>query len=63
MTIIPTRATTAATRFVETLGSKSTHRQRRAFLDEYVAWVEAYRQCGTSKVTSENLLDEENALA
>ncbi|MFZ3475384.1 hypothetical protein ACODT3_42235 [Streptomyces sp. 4.24] len=61
--IIPARATTAVLAFVDTLKAESTRRQRTAFLDEYVAWVAGYRQCGTSKVTTKDLLQEENALA
>ncbi|MFF8280024.1 hypothetical protein ACF05T_28670 [Streptomyces lateritius] len=61
--MIPTRATTAIEKFLSTLRSEATHRQRRAFLSEYVDWVASYRQCGVSKVTTRNLLDEENALA
>ncbi|MFF2571198.1 hypothetical protein [Streptomyces sp. NPDC058084] len=63
MTTVPTRATTAVRTFLATLRSEATQRQRRAFLDEYVDWVAAYRQAGTSKVTTKDLLDPENALA
>jgi len=62
-TTVPRRGTTAVNTFLATLKAESTERQRRAFLEEYVAWVAAYRQCATSKVTTEDLLDEENALA
>ncbi|MCZ0983942.1 hypothetical protein O1L60_45085 [Streptomyces diastatochromogenes] len=61
--IVPTRGTTAVTRFVSTLTSEATRRQRRAFLDEYLAWTASYLQRGASKVTTKDLLDEENALA
>ncbi|MFD6534927.1 hypothetical protein [Streptomyces goshikiensis] len=60
---VPSRATTAVLTFIATLNAESTRRQRTAFLDEYVAWVASNRQCATSKVTTKNLLEEENALA
>ncbi|MFD5878477.1 hypothetical protein [Streptomyces yangpuensis] len=63
MTAIPPRATAAVRAFLSTLTAESTQRQRRAFLDEYAAWVADYRQCSTSKVSTRDLLDEENALA
>ncbi|MER6253557.1 hypothetical protein ABT224_19600 [Streptomyces sp. NPDC001584] len=59
----PGRATAAVEQFLDTLRSNSTRRQRSTFLDEYVDWVASYRQCGISKVTTKDLLDEENALA
>lgn len=62
-TTVPARATTAVKAFLATLKSEATERQRRAFLDEYVAWVASHRQCAPSKVTTADLLDEENTLA
>ncbi|MEU4038693.1 hypothetical protein [Streptomyces collinus] len=63
MNNVPARGATAATRFLDTLRSKATQRQRRAFLDEYIAWIALSQQCGTSKVATTDLLKEENALA
>ncbi|MEU3399469.1 hypothetical protein [Streptomyces filamentosus] len=60
---LPRRADAATEQFLATFTSDATRRQRRAFLDEYLAWVAAYLQRGTSKVTTKHLLDEENALA
>ncbi|GAA1111164.1 hypothetical protein [Streptomyces javensis] len=63
MTTVPSRAATAVNQFVATLKADSTRRQRRAFLDEYVGWLAAVRQCGPSQIDTENVLDEETALA
>lgn len=62
-TVVPARGTTAVSRFVETLSSEATRRLRRSFLDEYLAWTAAYLQRPASKVTTGDLVDEENALA
>ncbi|MDX3165789.1 hypothetical protein PV516_18565 [Streptomyces scabiei] len=63
MTAVPRRATAAVAAFVDTLRAEATRRQRRAFLDEYVAWVADQGDGAVSKVTAQDLLDEENALA
>ncbi|MER5302154.1 hypothetical protein ABT039_22225 [Streptomyces lasiicapitis] len=63
MTAVPARADAAAAKFITTLRAPATRRQRTAFLEEYTAWVAAFRRCGTSEVTTEDLLDEELALA
>ncbi|GGQ34563.1 hypothetical protein GCM10010266_67280 [Streptomyces griseomycini] len=59
----PSRGSAAVERFVGTLRTEATRRQRRTYLDEYVAWLAEQRQCGTGQVTTEDLLDEQNALA
>ncbi|QKV98230.1 hypothetical protein HUT19_41660 (plasmid) [Streptomyces sp. NA02950] len=59
----PRRATAAVAAFVDTLRAEATRRQRRAFLDEYVAWVADQGDGAVSTVATEDLLDEENALA
>ncbi|MFG3157214.1 hypothetical protein ACGF7W_34850 [Streptomyces sp. NPDC048219] len=59
----PARGTAAVKRFVATLRAEATQRLRRTYLDEYIAWLAEQQQCGTSRVTTEDLLDEENALA
>ncbi|MCQ4200361.1 hypothetical protein M4J06_003914 [Streptomyces coelicoflavus] len=48
--------------FVASLRAESTRRLRRTYLEEYVAWL-AEQQHGTVQVTTESLLDEQNALA
>jgi hypothetical protein len=59
----PARGTDAEKRFVGTLRAETTRRLRRTYLDEYIAWITKQQQCGTSQVSTEDLLDEENALA
>lgn len=58
----PARGITAVARFVGSLSAASTRRQRRAFLDEYVAWTASAQECSTSAVTIRDLLNEENAV-
>ncbi|CAL9672286.1 hypothetical protein SUDANB176_07490 (plasmid) [Streptomyces sp. enrichment culture] len=58
----PALGTAAVQRFVGTLRTEATRRLRKTYLDEYVAWLAGQQQCGISQVTTEDLLDEENAL-
>lgn len=60
---VPAHGTTAVNRFLDTFRAQATRRQRRAHLEEYLTWLAGQRQCDTGKVTTEDLLDEENALA
>ncbi|MFD7768142.1 hypothetical protein [Streptomyces sp. NPDC059787] len=60
---VPARAVVAVNRFLDTLRSEATRRQRRAYLEEYTSWLAAQHQCDTGHVTTEDLLDEDNALA
>ncbi|MFE7815687.1 hypothetical protein ACFU5P_27870 [Streptomyces sp. NPDC057433] len=60
---VPAHGTAAVNRFLDTLRAEATRRQRRAYLEEYVSWLAAHRQCDIGRVATEDLLDEENALA
>lgn len=62
-TPVPRRARTAVESFLETLRTDATRRQRRAFLEEYTAWVAAQDDKAADAVTTGELLDEDNALA
>ncbi|MEU2453881.1 hypothetical protein ABZ605_27860 [Streptomyces sp. NPDC012765] len=61
-TIVPAKGATAVAQFLDTLLAASTRRQRTAFLQEYLTWTAGHLQRATSKVTTRDLLDEENAL-
>ncbi|MFI8093782.1 hypothetical protein ACIF9R_36690 [Streptomyces sp. NPDC086080] len=61
--LLPLAAVTTVTAFLETLRAESTRRQRRAFLTEYTAWVAGRNGTAVTDVTTEDLLDEDNALA
>ncbi|MFE1230239.1 hypothetical protein [Streptomyces sp. NPDC058745] len=61
MTKAPMLASTAVTRFVDSLSAPSTRRQRRVLLEEYTGWITAARGPSPAPVTLLDLLDEENA--
>ncbi|GGY71378.1 hypothetical protein GCM10010363_60850 [Streptomyces omiyaensis] len=56
----PTRAAQAVDTFLASLGSASTRRQRKAFLDEYLAWTAEAHDRPHIAVTTAALLEEEN---
>ncbi|MEU5811234.1 hypothetical protein [Streptomyces sp. NPDC047718] len=59
---IPAKATTALTHFLDTLNTESTRRQRRAFLSEYLTWLATHLDTTTNKITTKDLLKQDNAL-
>ncbi|MGY3847343.1 hypothetical protein ACWV2X_19160 [Streptomyces hydrogenans] len=57
----PSRAAQAIDTFLASLNTASTRRQRKAFLDEYLAWTAEAHDRPRSLVATAELLDEENA--
>lgn len=56
----PLRAGAAKDTFLATLTSEATRRQRRAFLEEYIAHLASLQQTHPSRLSTADLLDETN---
>ncbi|MFF4409779.1 hypothetical protein [Streptomyces sp. NPDC001404] len=63
MPAIPSRATAAHDAFLKTFENEGTRRQRRTYLEEYIAHLAAQQQCAPGKLRTADLLDEDNAVA